>query len=110
MQLDGKRLGRFRPCLLLPVVLPIPHQAFKARSLWHQMNVGEGSRQNEGVSLVEALALKDATGARRSVGSGGSRVAGRKAGARGPPPPGRRLTPRDHVHFRTETIEGNLTV
>lgn len=76
MQLDGKRLGRFRPCLLLPVVLPIPHQAFKARSLWHQMNVGEGSRQNEGVSLVEALALKDATGARRVVGQGGSRVAG----------------------------------
>ena len=61
MQLDGKRLGRFRPCLLLPVVLPIPHQAFKARSLWHWKNVGEGSRQNKGVSLVEALALKDAT-------------------------------------------------
>ena len=68
MQLDGKRLGRFRPCLLLPVVLPIPHQAFKARSLWHQMNVGEGSRQNEGVSLVEALALKDATSLRRCRG------------------------------------------
>ena len=49
------------PCLAMPVVLPIPHQAFKARSLWHQSNVDEGSRQNEGVSLVEALALKNAT-------------------------------------------------
>lgn len=51
-------------CLAMPVVLPIPHQAFKARSLWHQSNVDEGSRQNEGVSLVEALALKNATSVR----------------------------------------------
>jgi hypothetical protein len=58
MQLDGKRLGRFRPCLLLPVVLPIPHQAFKARSLWHQMNVGEGSRLIGSVTSEKRMALK----------------------------------------------------
>jgi len=110
MQLDGKRLERFRPCLLLPVVLPIPHQAFKARSLWHQKNVGEGSRQNEGVSLVEALALKDATTARVPLGLQGPEAAWPSGRAAAGSSEGTRSTAWDHIHFRTDTIEGNLTV
>lgn len=92
----AKGWGGFLRYPLLPVVLPIPHQAFKARSLWHRKNVDEGSRHNEGVSLVEALALKDATGlaSRRRIGEEGH---------------GLTVVPTSKASFRRRTNGSGLT-